>query len=91
MVHNIPLTALNPHPENANQMDVQTFRKLRRFIERTGRYEPLVIRPKTEVQASFRSSTGTIGYVFFRLLGILQRSALCGIQTRIKPVSILPH
>ena len=58
MVHNIPLTALNPHPENANQMDVQTFRKLRRFIERTGRYEPLVIRPQDGSPGRFQVING---------------------------------
>lgn len=58
MVHNIPLTALNPHPENSNQMDVQTFEKLKRFIERTGRYEPLIIRPQDGRRDKFQIING---------------------------------
>ena len=41
----IPLSRLEPHPENANRMAPAMKGKLKRHIERTGRYEPLVVRP----------------------------------------------
>ncbi|MGB2754062.1 MAG: ParB/RepB/Spo0J family partition protein, partial [Phycisphaerae bacterium] len=34
-----------PHPENANRMPEALLEKLQSHIERTGRYEPLVVRP----------------------------------------------
>jgi len=34
-----------PHPDNPNRMSKANFAKLVRNIERTGRYEPLVVRP----------------------------------------------
>jgi len=43
-VRRIPLDKLIEHPENPNRMSGQTFGKLVRHIERTGRYEPLVVR-----------------------------------------------
>ena len=41
----IPLTALEPHPENSNRMPPHLLEKLKGHIQRTGRYEPLVVRP----------------------------------------------
>jgi len=41
----IPLDALVPHPENANRMPLRLLEKLKANIERTGLYEPLVVRP----------------------------------------------
>jgi len=41
----LPLDALEPHPENANRMPEALLEKLQLHIERTGRYEPLVVRP----------------------------------------------
>lgn len=58
MTRNIPLTALNPHPENSNQMDAETFKKLRRFIERTGRYEPLIVRAQKGGRRKFQIING---------------------------------
>jgi len=43
-IRHIPLDSLVPHPDNANRMSRATFRKLLRHLERTGRYEPLVVR-----------------------------------------------
>jgi ParB-like chromosome segregation protein Spo0J len=40
----IPLNQLTPHPDNPNKMSKSTFAKLVRNIERTGRYEPLIVR-----------------------------------------------
>ena len=45
MVKDIDIALIRPHPENSNRMDAETLTKLRRHIERTGRYEPLVVRP----------------------------------------------
>jgi len=44
----IPLGQLQPHPENSNRMPARLMEKLRRHIERTGLYEPLVVRPLDE-------------------------------------------
>jgi ParB-like chromosome segregation protein Spo0J len=42
----IAIDKLVAHPGNANRMSKGNFAKLVRNIERTGRYEPLVVRPK---------------------------------------------
>lgn len=44
----IPVGKLVAHPRNANVMPAGVMRKLRRHIERTGRYEPLVVRKHPE-------------------------------------------
>jgi hypothetical protein len=44
-ISHIPLDRLVPHPGNPNRMSRANFEKLVRNIERTGRYEPLVVRP----------------------------------------------
>ncbi len=44
-VRRIPLDRLVPHPGNPNRMSRANFNKLVRHIERTDRYEPLVVRP----------------------------------------------
>ncbi|HUW99389.1 MAG TPA: ParB/RepB/Spo0J family partition protein [Phycisphaerae bacterium] len=41
----LALDALEPHPENANRMSPDLLAKLKGHIERTGRYEPLIVRP----------------------------------------------
>ena len=41
----IPLDDLAPHPENSNRMPPRLLEKLKGHIQRTGRYEPLVVRP----------------------------------------------
>ena len=41
----IPIESLIPHPDNPNRMSKKKFAKLIRNIERTGRCEPLVVRP----------------------------------------------
>jgi ParB-like chromosome segregation protein Spo0J len=45
-IHRISLEKLHAHPDNPNSMSKETFAKLVRNIERTGRYEPIVIRQK---------------------------------------------
>jgi len=44
-VSRIALDKLVAHPDNPNRMSKTNFAKLVRNIERTGRYEPLVVRP----------------------------------------------
>jgi ParB-like chromosome segregation protein Spo0J len=44
-VRSIPLGKLKDHPDNANKQSAVNFGKLVRNIERTGLYEPLIVRP----------------------------------------------
>ena len=44
-IKSIALSKLLAHPDNPNVMSDATFRKLVRNIERTGLYEPIVVRP----------------------------------------------
>jgi hypothetical protein len=44
-ITHIPLDKLVPHPGSPNRMSRANFERLVRNIERTGRYEPLVVRP----------------------------------------------
>jgi len=44
-VSSIPIDKLIEHPGNPNRMSKRNFTRLVRNIERTGRYEPLVVRP----------------------------------------------
>jgi len=41
----LPIDCLEPHPENANRMSADRLEKLKGHIVRTGRYEPIVVRP----------------------------------------------
>ncbi|MFC1780931.1 ParB/RepB/Spo0J family partition protein [Planctomycetota bacterium] len=45
-IHSIKIDKLKPHPGNPNRMPTRIFNKLVHNIERTGRYEPIVVRPK---------------------------------------------
>ena len=47
-VSRVPIGKLVAHPDNPNRMSGKVFDKLVRNIERTGRYEPIVVRPKGE-------------------------------------------
>jgi len=44
-VTSIPIDKLTAHPGSPNRMSKRNFARLVRNIERTGRYEPLVVRP----------------------------------------------
>jgi len=57
-LHEIALEGLAPHPENSNHMSAETLRKLRHHIERTGRYEPLTVRPHPRDQGKFEVLNG---------------------------------
>jgi len=45
-IQKIAIEKLHAHPDNPNRMSDVTFAKLVRNIERTGRYEPIIVRPK---------------------------------------------
>ncbi|MCP4592141.1 MAG: ParB N-terminal domain-containing protein [bacterium] len=57
-VRHIPLTKLVPHPDNPNRMSRAAFSKLMRHIKRTGRYEPLVVRPHPDRDGHFQIING---------------------------------
>ena len=57
-LQDIPVDLLVAHPENSNFMGAETLKKLRRHIERTGRYEPLTIRPHPSEEGKFQVING---------------------------------
>jgi len=57
-IQSIPLSKLVDHPDNPNHMSSSTFAKLVRNIERTGRYEPIVVRPLDRRKKSFQIING---------------------------------
>ena len=54
----IEISKLVPHPKNANVMSNAVMAKLRRHIERTGRYEPLVVRRHPTREGCFELING---------------------------------
>lgn len=57
-IESIAIDKLVAHPDNANRMSKVNFAKLVRNIERTGRYEPLIVRPCPDVPGSFQIING---------------------------------
>jgi hypothetical protein len=57
-LRDIPVELLVAHPENSNFMNAETSKKLRRHIERTGRYEPLTVRPHPSEKGQFQVING---------------------------------
>ena len=57
-IERIGLSRLVAHPGNPNRMSEGTFRKLLRNIERTGRYEPIVVRPCPQSAGYFEIING---------------------------------
>lgn len=68
-LQDIPLELLEGHPENSNFMDADTFKKLRRHIEQTGRYEPLTVRPHPSKEGTFQVINGHNRLRALRALG----------------------
>ncbi len=58
LVQPVSLDKLVPHPDNPNKMSRGNFAKLVRNIERTGRYEPLVVRPCPDEAGGFQIING---------------------------------
>jgi len=65
----ITLELLVAHPENSNFMNAEITRKLRRHIERTGRYEPLTVRPHPSESGKFQVINGHNRLRVLRALG----------------------
>ena len=57
-VHQIALEKLNAHPDNPNQQSKVNFGRLVRNIERTGRYEPLIVRPDAKRAGRYQIING---------------------------------
>ena len=57
-IRSIPLERLNAHPDNPNEQSRVNFGKLVRNIERTGRYEPLIVRPSPDKAGFFQIING---------------------------------
>ena len=68
-VKSIALDKLNFHPDNPNQQSRVNFAKLVRNIERTGRYEPLVVRPCPDKVGYFQIINGHHRYRALAKLG----------------------
>ena len=70
MVRPIAINRLLPHPLNANRMSEAVFKKLVRNIERTGRYEPIVVRKHPKTEASYEIINGHHRVKALRQLGL---------------------
>jgi len=57
-IQSIPLDKLVAHPDNPNQQSKVNFGKLVRNIERSGRYEPLIVRPCPTSSGRFQIING---------------------------------
>jgi ParB/RepB/Spo0J family partition protein len=57
-IQSIALDKLEFHPDNPNKQSKVNFAKLVRNIERTGRYEPLVVRPCPNSEGRFQIING---------------------------------
>jgi hypothetical protein len=57
-IQSIALDKLDAHPDNPNQQSKVNFSKLVRNIERTGRYEPLIVRPCPDKTDCFQIING---------------------------------
>jgi ParB/RepB/Spo0J family partition protein len=58
ITQSIELSKIVAHPDNPNVMSDATFRKLVRNIERTGLYEPIVVRPHPKEKGRFQIING---------------------------------
>jgi len=65
----IEIDRLVAHPDNPNRMSRANFTKLRRHIERTGRYEPLVVRPAPERPGYYQILNGHHRWQVLKQLG----------------------
>lgn len=68
-VRSIALDKLVAHPDNPNRMNKVNFTKLVRNIERTGRYEPVVVRPHPQKPGNFEIINGEHRCKALRQLG----------------------
>jgi ParB-like chromosome segregation protein Spo0J len=75
-VVSIPLDKLISHPDNPNRMSGAAFDKLVANIERTGRYEPLIVRPHPQRSDSFEVINGEHRARAMAKLGYKQADAI---------------
>jgi hypothetical protein len=68
-IRTIALDKLVPHPDNPNRMSRANFGKLVRHLERTGHYEPLVVRPHPDQPGFFQIINGHHRWAALRKLG----------------------
>jgi len=68
-IQSIPIDNLVPHPDNPNRMSKATFDKLVRNIERTGKYEPLIVRPSARQAGCLEIINGHHRWQALRKLG----------------------
>ena len=54
----LPVRQLMPHPANPNRMSNTAFNKLARHIERTGQYEPIVVRRHPQKTGAYQILNG---------------------------------
>lgn len=57
-IKTIKLEKLKAHPDNPNKMSKANLRKLIANIERTGMYEPLIVRPHPKTKGSYQIING---------------------------------
>lgn len=75
VLRDIPVAHLIPHPENSNHMTAEMLGKLRRHIEPTGRYEPLIVRPHPSTESKYEVLNGHNRLRVLRAIG--HESARC--------------
>jgi len=68
-IQSINLDKLVPHPDNPNIMSRANFDKLVRNIERSGRYEPLVVRPCPQRDGFYQIINGFHRWQVLKQLG----------------------
>jgi ParB-like chromosome segregation protein Spo0J len=68
-IRKIDLAQLNFHPDNPNKQSKVTFARLVRNIKRTGRYEPLLVRPCPQEAGRFQIINGEHRYQALAALG----------------------
>jgi ParB/RepB/Spo0J family partition protein len=75
VIRSVRLDKLIAHPGNPNRQSRANFGKLVRNIERTGRYEPIVVRPHPQRKECFQIINGEHRYRALAKLG--QKTADC--------------
>jgi ParB/RepB/Spo0J family partition protein len=68
-IQSVTLDKLIAHPDNPNRQSKSNFAKLVRNIERSGRYEPIVVRPHPEQNDCFQIINGHHRYKALAKLG----------------------
>ena len=75
-IQSIAIEKFIAHPDNPNRMSKGNFTKLLRNIKRTGRYEPLVVRPAADSPGCFQIINGHHRCWALRQLGYKRADAI---------------